>query len=56
VEKTEEIVIECPDNYMLEIEQFGRAVLGEEFPLITFEDSIGNATVIDESLRQIFGR
>jgi D-xylose 1-dehydrogenase (NADP+, D-xylono-1,5-lactone-forming) len=54
-EKTEEIIIECPDNYMLEIEQFGRAVSGEESPLITFEDSLGNATVIDESLRQIFG-
>lgn len=55
-EKTEEIVIECPDNYMLEIEQFNRVIWGEENPLITFEDSLGNATVIDESLNQIFGR
>jgi len=55
-EKTEEINIDCPDNYMLEIEQFGRVVTGEESPLITQEDSLGNAAVIDESLRQIFGR
>jgi D-xylose 1-dehydrogenase (NADP+, D-xylono-1,5-lactone-forming) len=55
-EKTEEIIIECPDNYMLEIEQFNRVIRGEENPLITFEDSLGNAAVIDESLNQIFGR
>lgn len=52
-EKTEEFVIECPDNYMLEIEQFGKAVRGEEIPLITFEDTLGNAAVIDEVLKQI---
>lgn len=55
-EKTEEIIIECPDNYMLEIEQFGRVIAGEEGPLITFDDSLGNAAVIDESLKQIFRR
>lgn len=54
-DKTEEFTIECPDNYMLEIEQFGKAVLGEESPLITYQDTLGNATVIDESLKQIFG-
>jgi len=55
-DKTEEIEINCPDNYMLEIEQFGKAISGAESPLITSEDSEGNASVIDESLRQIFGR
>lgn len=55
-EKTEEITVDCPDNYMLEIEQFGRVIAGEEDPLITYADSIGNAAVIDESIRQIFGR
>lgn len=55
-ESTEEIIIECPDNYMLEIEQFNRVIWGEEDPLITFEDSLGNAIVIDESLNQVFGR
>jgi xylose dehydrogenase (NAD/NADP) len=52
--ETREIEIDCPNNYMLEVEQFSRAVLGEENPLITFADSIGNAQVIDEALRQIY--
>lgn len=51
---TEEINIECPDNYMLEVEQFGRCILNGEKPLITFEDSLGNAKVIDAALRSIF--
>jgi len=55
-EKTEEIIVDCPDNYMLEVEQFNRVIMGKENPLITLEDSLGNATVIDESLNQIFGR
>jgi xylose dehydrogenase (NAD/NADP) len=54
--KTKEIVIDCPNNYMLEAEQFSRAVLGEEKPLITFEESIGNAKVIDEALRQVLAK
>lgn len=54
--KLEEIIVDCPDNYMLEIEQFGNVVRGQENPLITFEDSLGNAVVIDESLKQISGR
>jgi hypothetical protein len=41
---------------MLEIEQFGSVINGEESPLISFEDSSGNAAVIDEALRQIFHR
>lgn len=51
--ETQRIEIDCPDNYMLEIEQFGRAVRGREKPLITFEDSLGNAAVIEEALCQI---
>ena len=54
--ETQRIGIDCPDNYMLEIEQFGRAVCGGEKPLISLEDSLGNAAVIDEALRQIFQR
>jgi xylose dehydrogenase (NAD/NADP) len=54
--KTREVVIDTPNNYMLEAEQFSRAVLGEEKPLITFDDSIGNAKVIDEALRQVFAK
>lgn len=50
----EEINILCPHNYMLEVEQFGRCILEGEKPLITFEDSLNNAKVIDEALKQIF--
>lgn len=55
-EGTGKMEIDCPDNYMLEIEQFGRAVRGEEKPLVSLEDSLGNAAVIDEILRQVFAR
>jgi predicted dehydrogenase len=50
---TEEININCPHNYMLEVEQFGRCILNGEKPLITYEDSFNNAKVIDEALKQI---
>ena len=39
---------------MLEVEQFGRCILNGEKPLITFEDSLGNARVIDAALSSIF--
>ncbi|TQI67754.1 Gfo/Idh/MocA family oxidoreductase [Clostridium sp. KNHs216] len=51
--KTEELTVDCPDNYRLEIEQFGRAVLGQEPRLISFGDSLGNAEVIEKALKQI---
>lgn len=51
---TEEIkTIQAPNNYMLEIEQFGRCILQGEKPLVTYEDSIGNAAVIDQALAQM---
>ncbi len=52
-EGIEEITVNCPDNYMLEVEQIGRCILQGEKPYITFEDSLNNARVIDEALRQI---
>lgn len=52
----EEITVNCPHNYMLEVEQLGRCILDGEEPLITFEDSLNNAKVIDEALRQIFDK
>lgn len=51
---TKEVDIECPDNYMLEVEQFGRCILDGEKPLLSLEDSYQNARVIDEALKQIF--
>jgi predicted dehydrogenase len=43
----------CPDNYQLEIEQFGRVVLAGEPPLIDAANSLGNAQVIDQILSQV---
>ena len=53
---TSEINVDCPDNYMLEVEQFGRCILGSEEPLVSLEDSYNNAKVIDESLNKIFNK
>jgi predicted dehydrogenase len=49
----EEINIDCPDNYMLEVEQFGRCITLGEKPLLTLEDSYNNARVIEDSLNKI---
>lgn len=51
---TSEINVDCPDNYMLEVEQFGRCILGSEEPLVSLDDSYNNAKVIDDSLNMIF--
>ena len=50
---TQTLPVNCPHNYMLEIEQFGRAVMDGEPPLVTPEFTLGNAVVIEEILRQI---
>lgn len=50
----QDITINCPHNYMLEVVQFGRCILSGEKPLLTYEDSLNNAKVIDEALLQIF--
>lgn len=52
----QEIKITCPHNYVLEVEQFGRCILERESPVITYEDSLNNAIVIDEALKQIFNK
>lgn len=55
-EGSREVLINCPDNYMLEVEQFGRCILEGEEPLISFEESYYNAKVIDEALAQIYSK
>lgn len=50
----EEIIVSCPDNYMLEVEQFGRCILNGEKQLISYEDSLNNAKLIDEALKHIY--
>lgn len=46
-EKKTEYTVNCPDNYMLEIEQFGRCVLEGEAPLVGKEETILNAGILD---------
>lgn len=45
--------ISVPNNYSLEIEQFGKSVLGEESPYITPEFSMKNAELIERVLVEI---
>ncbi|MCR5617911.1 MAG: Gfo/Idh/MocA family oxidoreductase [Clostridiales bacterium] len=47
-----ERVIEVPNNYSLEIEQFNRCILGNETPHITSAFSIKNAELIDTLLKK----
>lgn len=49
----ETVTIDVPNNYLLEIEQFGRCILENEKPLVSHEDSLGNAVVIDKILASI---
>ena len=53
--ETERITLDVPDNYTLEVEQFGRAIQGTEPVLIDENESVGNAVVIDAILAQISG-
>lgn len=48
-----EYTVLCPDNYMLEVEQFGRCVLGEEMPYITEEETVRNARILDMILASV---
>lgn len=48
-----DIIVDSPDSYMLEIEQFGRCILEGEAPLITEQDTYNNALLIDEVLKQV---
>ena len=46
-EETTEHAILCPDNYTLEVEQFGRCILGGEAPRITKAETVENARILD---------
>ena len=46
-EKKTEYSVFCPDNYMLEIEQFGRCILDGEKPYVSKEESLLNAKILD---------
>ncbi|MHB8063820.1 MAG: hypothetical protein ACYDG2_14500 [Ruminiclostridium sp.] len=47
------VEVNCPDNYMLEVEQFGRCIINGENPLLSLEDSYNNAKLIDGILEQL---
>lgn len=52
-EECTEYTVLCPDNYMLEIEQFGRCVCGEEMPYITEKETVENARILDMILKAV---
>ena len=45
--------VEVPNNYCLEVEQFGRCVRNEETPYLTEEFSVTLADTVDKVLGQI---
>lgn len=49
-EKRTEYTVMCPDNYKLEIEQFGRCILEGESPIISKEETLLNAEILDRVL------
>lgn len=48
-EKTTEYTVMCPDNYMLEIEQFGRCILEGDKPYVSKEETLLNARILDRA-------
>ena len=52
-ESCREITVTAPDNYMLEIEQFGRCITDGENPRVTHEFSLRNARVMNRILKEI---
>lgn len=50
-ERSTEYTIMCPDNYMLEIEQFGRSVCNGEKPLISEEETLMNIRTLDRIIQ-----
>ncbi len=49
----EKKVVKVPNNYTLEIEQFGRCILEKEAPVVTEKITLGNAEVVDRVLEKI---
>lgn len=50
---SETITVDCPNNYTLEIEQFGRVITENEAPLVSEAFSLGVARTVDRALAQI---
>jgi len=47
------VIVDCPNNYTLEIEQFGRCISDGEQPLVNHESSLCTAKIMDKVLEQI---
>lgn len=50
-EKKTEYTVMCPDNYMMEIEQFGRCIMEGEKPLVSKEETLMNARILDRAFQ-----
>lgn len=51
-EKSTQYTVMCPDNYKMEIEQFGRCILNGEKPLVSREETLLNARILDRVLEE----
>jgi predicted dehydrogenase len=51
---TEEISVDCPNNYTLEVEQMGRIILNGEKPHVSYDFSVKNALALDRILEKCF--
>lgn len=51
-EKNTQYTVMCPDNYKMEIEQFGRCILNGEKPLVSREETLLNARILDRALEE----
>jgi len=49
-EKRTEYTVMCPDNYKMEVEQFGRCILEGESPLVSKEETLLNARILDRAM------
>ncbi len=49
-EETTEYTVMCPNNYMMEIEQFGRCITDGEKPLVSKEESLLNARILHRAI------
>lgn len=52
-EEATDYTVFCPDNYKLEIEQFGRCIQNGEKPLISKEETLLNARILDSLLKSV---
>lgn len=49
-EQKTEYTVMCPDNYRLEVEQFGRCILEGERPLVSEEETVRNARILEQAM------